>query len=764
MHLVKTAFFFVAAWIGTGSAVDTPSTAGLESLVRRRLPDHVGSFEFSIRAPQGVSTHALKPIPDEYTVTSTEDGKIRVEGTTLSALSSGLHKYLSDVAHVDIWWYIGSRLDKAPKTLPKLDEPLEGAAVVPYRYHYNTVTLSYTSPFWTWEQWEDQLDWMALRGINLPLAWVGIEKIFVDIFRDAGFNDAEINSFLSGPAFQAWNRFGNIQGSWGGSIPEAWIDEQFELQKRIVARMVELGMSPVLPAFPGFVPRNVSRIWPDASVGKSPLWSGFTSEFSAVTYLDPFDPIFKDLQNDFMTRQLDAYGNVTHFWTLDQFNENRPQDSSLEYLHNVSRSTWESLKEVDEDAVWIMQGWIFASDPAYWTQARIQAFLGGVPEDTDLVILDLFAESNPQWKRTSQFFGKSWIWCQLHDFGGNMGLYGQIENVTRSSTQALAASSNIAGFGLSLEGQEGNEVVYDLLLDQAWSRDPIDTADYFHNWVSARYGGNPGKLPDQLYSAWEKVRGTVYNNTNSRVTAVTKSILELLPNISGLQGRVGHHGTILTYNRATLQDAWRTLHAASAENPALFADPSYDYDLVDWTRQVLVNNFEPLYEELIRVYRAGGSEDAIRAAGEPLFDLLRSLESVLSTNKHFRLETWINAARATAATSSADVEDFFEYNARNQITLWGPRGEIEDYGSKQWAGLIGTYYLPRWEKFVDHLVEVPVASYNHPSWRTKLREWEKAWNLETLSGTFGLPALEDTDDLQTVLEEVMERWSDLFDE
>lgn len=29
----------------------------------------------------------------------------------------------------------------------------------------------------------------------------------------------------------------------------------------------------------------------------------------------------------------------------------------------------------------------------------------------------------------------------------------------------------------------------------------------------------------------------------------------------------------------------------------------------------------------------------------------------------------------------------YEYNARNQITLWGPRGEIVDYANKQWAGM-----------------------------------------------------------------------------
>jgi alpha-N-acetylglucosaminidase len=38
----------------------------------------------------------------------------------------------------------------------------------------------------------------------------------------------------------------------------------------------------------------------------------------------------------------------------------------------------------------------------------------------------------------------------------------------------------MVGYGLSPEGQEGNEIVYNLLLDQAWSSTPLDTQVYFH--------------------------------------------------------------------------------------------------------------------------------------------------------------------------------------------------------------------------------------------------------------------------------------------
>ncbi|KAF7561562.1 hypothetical protein G7046_g2577 [Stylonectria norvegica] len=679
----------------------------------------------------------------------------------------GLHAYLANVAHVDIWWFVGNRLDQAPKVLPKLSTPLNGSSVVPYRYYFNTVTTSYTSPFWSWEDWELQLDWMALRGINLPLAWIGIEKIFIEVFQEIGFTDEEIHSFLSGPAFLAWNHFGNIQGSWGGELPFAWVDDQFELQRKIVKRMVELGMTPILPAFPGFVPRAISRIWPNATTAKSPQWEGFGEVYTNVTYLDPFDPHFSQLQKSFIGKQKQAYGNITNFWTLDQFNENEPASGDLDYLRNVSHNTWQSLKAADPEAVWVMQGWLFSSDAKFWSNDRIEAFLGGIPVDSDILILDLVSESAPQWQRTNSFYGKPWIWCQLHDYGGNMGLYGQIENITVNPMIALQNSSSLVGFGLTPEGQEGNEIVYDLLLDQAWSEKPIDTEIYFRDWVSTRYSGH-NTLPPELYSAWEIVRPTVFNNTNLTVTAVPKSILELVPSWSGLEGRVSRHGTTKTYASEVLVMAWSEMYKAGLDNPSLFSNPAYHYDLVDWTRQVLVNAFDPLYHNLVITYNSTkdctpssrhSAHLKIRGYGKQISELLAALDSVLATDKSFRLSTWTDAARASA--NDTKMADFFEYNARNQLTLWGPTGQIRDYASKQWAGLVGDFYLPRWQRFVDYLLDTEPAHYNQTDFKSQLLKFEVEWASQTSTST-SKSSHRKAEDVKSVVGKVVEHLSEVF--
>ena len=337
------------------------STAGIEALVQRRLPNHVDSFSFSLTGTplSSTSTNITDRPNDEYTVSNGADGKFHISGNSPIALASALRWYLNTYCHVDIYWFIGSRLHLAPRNLPRLNSTYHGSSIVPWRYHFNTVTFSYTTAFWTWEDWELQLDWMALRGQNLPLAWVGYEKILVEVFLEYGFSHSDIASFLSGPAFQAWNRFGNIDGSWGGNLPMEWINAQSELQKKILVRMAELGMTPVLPSFTGFVPKQIGGIYPNASFVNGSEWAPFPPQYVNVTFLEPFDPLFAQMQKSFIQKQTAAYGEVSHIYTLDQYNENDPFSGDLDYLRNVTKNTIQALKGADPDAVWMLQGWLF---------------------------------------------------------------------------------------------------------------------------------------------------------------------------------------------------------------------------------------------------------------------------------------------------------------------------------------------------------------------------------------------------------------------
>ncbi|KKP06937.1 hypothetical protein THAR02_01018 [Trichoderma harzianum] len=553
------------------TASNTDQTAGIKAFVKRRIPQHENSFIFSL-------TNGTASAIDSYTVVSTAD--VRSMCKERRSVLYGLHSYLSDVVHVDIWWHIGSQLEDAPVNLPKLSSPLNGQSTVPYRYELNAVTPSYTAPFWTWEDWELQLDQMALRGINIAPAWIGIEKFFIEVFREVGFTDDDISDFFTGPAFLAWNHFGNLQGSWSSDLPFEWVNNQFNIQKKIVKRMVELGITPILPAFPGFVPRAVSSVLRNAQILHSIQWVNFPEQYTEDILLDPVDPLFGQMHLSFITKQQEAYGNITKFYTLDQFNELTPPSEDLDYLRNASSNTWKSLKAADPNAIWVFQAWLFAQNTTFWTNDRIEGYLGGVTTDSDMLILDIWSESMPQWQCAQSYDGKPWIWCELQNYGTTINMYGQIQNVTKSPIQALQKSKSLVGLGLSMEGQQSNEIVYDLLLYQAWGSNPIDTKDYFKNWAAARYLSN--KRPANIYAAWETVRTAAYDNTNlTLMPSVPKSIIELIPRTTDMANVIGILGTKLTYDPATMVSAWKQLYQAGLQDTSLFNNSAYQYDIVD---------------------------------------------------------------------------------------------------------------------------------------------------------------------------------------
>lgn len=52
-----------------------------------------------------------------------------------------------------------------------------------------------------------------------------------------------------------------------------------------------------------------------------------------------------------------------------------------------------------------------------------------------------------------------------------------------------------------------------------------------------------------------------------------------------------------------------------------------------------------------------------------IFDFFDDLDALLGSNENFLLGLWIRDARALS--TNPELQDFYEFNARNQVTLWG---------------------------------------------------------------------------------------------
>ncbi|KID74904.1 Alpha-N-acetylglucosaminidase [Metarhizium brunneum] len=770
--MLPTRLFVPGLTIVSSLLVSAESIDGIKALATRLFKGHGGEFEFTLTANTERPSRWNPPKNDNYTVSS-RNGKIHIEGTTLSALARGLRHYSVDSLQLDEFLFAESHAI-IPDKLPLPRQSLSRTSVVPWRYNLNTVTFSYSFVWYQWEDWEKLLDWAALRGTNIQLAWVGFEKIFLDSFRDLGMTDEEIIPFFSGPAFQAWNRFGNTQGSWGGvgNLSSSWIDSQFELQKKIVARMVDLGITPVLPAFPGFVPPAFSRVQPDANTTKAPRWTGLPDTNTRDTFLSPLDTSYARLQQAFISKQIEAFGNVTNIYTLDQFNEMPPTSNEPSYLSQVSTYTYKALTAANPAAVWLLQGWLFLNS-GLWTEERVTAYLGGPEGHNSMLVLDLYSESRPQWQRTNGYFGRPWIWCQLHDFGGNMGMYGQISDITVQSMDALRTSPSLSGFGMTPEGYEGNEVVYQMLFDQAWTTTPIDTSGYFYGYVVRRYAGV--SQTNSLFQAWDILRQNIYDNKDRQVPCVGVGIYQNAPSLSGLVNRTGNWPppTKVYYDPATLKKAHSLLIQAANEIPQLWEIPTFQLDIVDVTRQVMSNAFNTMYTDYVQIFNSQLSRqkrqignhgelqrrDDFATKGKQLLDFLTDLDRVLATNQHFRLDSWLDAAQYWAKQTGAN--DLVAFNARSQITTWIWESEaLNDYAAKEWSGLTRSYYRGRWSIFVDGLNKaLETKKLDEAAIHNQIRTFEKLWQyrgFQSEEASTARAAIKD------VLPGMMEKWQSVF--
>ncbi|GJE88536.1 alpha-N-acetylglucosaminidase C-terminal domain-containing protein [Phanerochaete sordida] len=267
-------------------------------------------------------------------------------------------------------------------------------------------------------------------------------------------------------------------------------------------------------------------------------------------------------------------------------------------------------------------------------------------------------------------------------------------------------------------------------------------------------------MPAQLHQAWSILSTTVYNNQDPNSQATIKSILELAPATTGLVNLTGHHPTKIPYDtNTTILPALRLFIEASNTHTSLKDVPEFAFDTVELSRQLLVNRFIDLYTNLVNVWNSSSSTSHdVSAAGALLLDLVKDLDTLLYTNENYLLSSWIADAKQWAHGNSSYAA-YLEYQARNQLTLWGPTGEINDYASKQWAGLVGEYYGARWQAFVTALADSKTSgqAYNASEVKQTMLNIGEAFGLKTWGRAHGETWGTKGDTFQ-VVDHILKRW------
>lgn len=687
----------------------TPSKKACYDLIERVVPGASKYFDVNfIPAEDG---------KDVYEVSS--DGKkIKLSGNNGVSVASALNYYLKTYCNFELTW--NGPGCGVPTAFPLDVERVRKVSPHAYRYYLNYCTFSYSMAWWDWERWQKEIDWMALNGINMPLAITGQEAIWKRVYTKMGLSDEDLKDFFTGPAYFGWFYMNNMD-EWGGPLPQSWIDSHEELQKKILKRESELGMKPIMPAFTGHVPKSYVRHNPDALVD-SVYWHG---QIGYNTYmLNPNDPRFAEIGKVFLEEQTKAYG-TSHYYSSDIFNEMMPPSNEPEYLAKTSKAVYASMQSADPSAVWVMQGWLFVSADGrkFWTPERMDAFLGAVPDD-NMIILELYSENRPRWRDTKAYYGKPWIWNMLHNFGGNIGLYGKARYIAYEPARMLKEQKkgNLSGIGLTMEAIEQNAVIYHLMLEHVWNTEPVNVDEWIKGWISRRYG----TCNEAAMHAWKVMLNTVYRN-NKKDQGPAESMLSGRPTFN--ENSAWTWTDLNYYSNRDFAPAWKYMIEAADD---LSDSNGFAYDLVDITRQAMANYATSLHRQAAYTYWAGDLE-TYEMIAKRFLELIDDMDRLLATREEFLLGKWISDAKKWATNDKEKT--LYEMNARDLVTVWGHSDcpEISDYSCRHWNGLMSSYYKERWDRFFKMTAE---ALREGKPWEQKafydyIRQWGWNWVNDT---------------------------------
>ena len=326
--------------------------------------------------------------------TEVKEGVLHITGSSNVALCRGFYEFVKEHGWGIFCWN-GTRCELPDKWSDETKRKV--TSVVPYHYYMNVCTFGYTTPYWDWERWQKEIDWMALHGINMPLALVGNEAISARVWKKFGLTDEEINNYFTGPAHLPWMRMGNISHH-DGPLTANWHHQQLALQHRILKAMRELGMYPICPAFAGFVPKDIKRLYPDLKLAET-IWGKHFHNWM----ISPESPLFLEMGKTFIQEWEKEFG-VCRFYLADSFNEMEipfpPIGTKERYdmLRLYGDRLYQSIRAGNKDAIWVMQGWMLGYDRKIWEPRTLEALLEKVPDDK-IILLDLAANYNKyEWK------------------------------------------------------------------------------------------------------------------------------------------------------------------------------------------------------------------------------------------------------------------------------------------------------------------------------------------------------------------------------
>lgn len=647
-------------------------TAAAHRLLARVLPQHAEQIHLT-----------LLPSSDaEYFRITGAPGKIRISGTTQSAMLMGVNWYLKYVAGVSVSWN-GNCLNRLPAVLPAPSSPVRQDANVLHRFALNDTNDGYTGPYWSWAQWEQMIDVLALHGINEMLVYMGAEAVYLQTFQQFGYTREELLTWFPTPAHQPWWLLDNMSGWVGPSLSQHLLDERLSVAQKMTNRLRELGMSPVLPGYYGMVPDAFEARNHGARTIAQGDWLGM----KRPDWLDPTCEAFHKVAAAYYRAQEQLLGPAS-LYKMDPLHEGG--HSGTVNIREAAQSISDCLQQAHPGAIWAILGW--QKNPR-------KEVLAGVKNKQHVLILDGLcdryptAETEAQWGENPYAFGSIWNFGGHTTMGANIGVWHQ-----RYFDQLAMPNRTLNGIAAMPEASCNNPVAFAFLTEIAWHAQRPDLAQWFRDWSSYRYGGRDAHAAE----AWEVLGTTAYDTKSSNWSEPHDNLFSAQPSLTA-SSACAFSPKEPRYSLDAFADAIPSLLAV---DPTLRESSAYRYDLVDVGRQTLANHSRVLLPKIDAAYQAKDGK-AFRALTDEWLRQMDTLNRVVATEPALLVGAWF--ASAELAANSAEEAAQLHFDAGSLLLEWGPPSSrttgVHDYANREWDGLL-EFYRQRWSMYFAMLTSV----------------------------------------------------------
>ena len=477
--------------------------------------------------------------------------------------------------------------------------------------------------------------------------------------------------------------------------------------------------------------------------------------------------------------------------------------------HNRSKAAYGAVVRADgPTARWVYQGYALNIDgtgtlgPKLTPRslARLRGFTEPIPEG-QFILLDMSAHGEGQWKSWEGKWKLPFIWTALHDYGGSIGIKGNLSKVNEIPFRApplvpvppgYDPKTHAVGVGYTPEGLDQNPVYYELLQEAAFKQTPEPDIT---SWLIKRAHRRYGLLGQDRYNlnvsnAWVALGASGYARDLSVGDSSGVGQMGLPDEI-----RVGTDDWTSLYipsETLCLQwKAWMLLNSAApaiksaAETEGRVVPEPFVYDLVNTGRQILSELSAPLLLNFSSSLQSNGptARRRMKETGNLFIELLQDLDRLLATDAAFMLGPWLEGARRIGGdgTDCIDTQvgnfercaDFMEWNARSQLTTWYPTldpnnsypgqqgGRDHDYARKQWSGLIRDYYVPRVEIYLKQALDDESAGvpFNNDAVMKACARLSFRWQNDYGPNEYPIDHVESPLRISTLM---LERWSKYF--